>query len=339
VKWQEVYAAACARRDAAAGYYNDNVRVDLPEGPVNVRIPIQGAETMDLRPWSEAEVLAAIARYVPHAPRLLYVSASPPFQVQEFITGEVLYKLAPRGTPVPSHVLGDVVALFLQLTRVPRDELPAVPKGWPADGDTAGFAHQLSALTGRVYDEFRDAYAPLYEQFGVPDNPLKPILSSWNTLTERPSVCVHADVHRKNIIIRDGVSVFLDWELALRGDPVYELAVHVHKMGYLPDEEDTVLTRWCEAMPPEHTAGWHQDLDTYLAHEQVKSAIVDIVRYAQAFSQRRFRDPEDELISKLATKVNNARRRWGNPDDIETAAVDQALRRWAATHRDIRRQT
>ncbi|MFD0850890.1 phosphotransferase [Actinomadura adrarensis] len=35
----------------------------------------------------------------------------------------------------------------------------------------------------------------------------------------RPFACVHADVHRKNMIVNDGVTAFLDWEPALWGDP------------------------------------------------------------------------------------------------------------------------
>jgi thiamine kinase-like enzyme len=59
-------------------------------------------------------------------------------------------------------------------------------------------------------------------------------------LTPRPFRLVHADVHRKNI---------LDGELALLGDPVYDLAVHLHEMGYLPEEERRAVAGWAEALP------------------------------------------------------------------------------------------
>ena len=38
------------------------------------------------------------------------------------------------------------------------------------------------------------------------------------------------------MILARGRTYFLDWELALWGDPVYDLAVHLHKMGYSPQE-------------------------------------------------------------------------------------------------------
>lgn len=66
-------------------------------------------------------------------------------------------------------------------------------------------------------------------------DPVAPAVEAWSSLTRRPLVFVHSDIHRKNII-RDGASYFLDWELVLWGDPVYDLAVHFHKMDYTPAE-------------------------------------------------------------------------------------------------------
>lgn len=77
----------------------------------------------------------------------------------------------------------------------------------------------------------------------------------WRALTPRPFTCVHADVHRRNMIVGNGTTTFLDWELALWGDPVYDLGVHIHKMGYLPEETDALITRWQAAMPSDHTTG------------------------------------------------------------------------------------
>ncbi len=219
----------------------------------------------------------------------------------------------------------DVVALLTELTTIPRERLPATPTGWPHGDDTITFARRLSGLTQQVYATCRDHYAPQFQAFGFPSDPLGPIEAAWPLLTRRPLVCVHADIHRKNMIIKDGVSHFLDWELALWGDPVYELAVHFHKMGYTPAERDHVVQLWQAALPPEHTAGWEPDLDVYLAHEQVKSAIVDTVRYSQAFV-----DPQHVLVDSLTVKINNAHRRWATTNHVEPTTVEATLRRYAA---------
>ncbi|MBG0829787.1 aminoglycoside phosphotransferase family protein [Planomonospora sp. ID67723] len=326
----ELYESARAHMDAAAGYYNKNVRVSTPDGPVNVRIPIDGADVMDLRLWREDEVLPAIAPYVPQAPRLLHTSADPVFQVHQFIHGRVLNDLAPRGVPVPAHVPADVVRLLAQLVEVPREKLPALPPAWPAGEDTPGFGRKLSDLTMWVYSTLVADYEWLYTAFRIPADPVSAAESAWPTLTARPLVCVHADIHRKNMIIDDGRTVFLDWELALWGDPVYELAVHFHKMGYLPDERDRVLRLWARTLPPEYTRGWEHDLEVYLTHEQIKSAVVDTVRYAQLFvDPSSAPEPEPDLVAKLTEKLNNAYRHWGVSPHADAAGVEAILRRWA----------
>ncbi|MEV0971035.1 phosphotransferase family protein [Microtetraspora glauca] len=323
----DLYNTAVQARNGASGFYNDNIRVETATGPVIVRIPIAGADSMDLRIWPEQDVLAAIAPHVAHVPKLLHVSPEPPFQVHEFIAGDVLDDIAPRGSRVPPAVLRDVVKLFAQLAEVPLERLPGLPPSWPADADTPAFARQLSDVTERVYDTFRQPYRSLFAALGIPDDPLAPVLARWSELTPRPFVLVHADVHRKNMILRDGHVVFLDWELALWGDPVYELAVHFHKMSYYDDERQAVLDGWVSAMPPRYTQGWERDLDIYLAHERVKSAIVDTVRYTQLIAGKRLSPAEEHhLIGKLTGKLNAAGEVWHWTKPVSTVHVEALIR-------------
>jgi aminoglycoside phosphotransferase (APT) family kinase protein len=333
VTWRQLHDTAASHLDAAAGYYNNNVRVDTPNGPVNVRIPIHGAEVMDLRLWDEQDILPAIAPYVRRAPRLLHVSQDPAFQVHDFIEGQVLNDFVPRGVAVPGHVLADVVQLLLDLTQLPREKLPATPPDWPEGKDTAAFGHLLSELTERVYATFREEYAQPYGAFGFPDDPLAAITDRWSTLTPRPLTCVHSDIHRKNMIIDSGETYFLDWELALWGDPVYDLSVHFHKMVYTPEEQQAVTRLWLETLPAEYTAGWQADLDLYLAHEQIKSAVVDTVRSCLAFAQPGYSaDSDDEVVRKLVAKLNNAHGHWETSARIDATTVESELRHWAETH-------
>jgi hypothetical protein len=330
MNWERLYEQASASFQTSAGYYNHNIRIDTSDGPVNVRIPIDGAEIMDLRIWDEVDLLPIVSAYYDYSPRLLYASRDPLFQVHEFINGDQLNNLAPRGTPLPRYVLGDIADLLTRLTQIPRARLPALPPNWPED--TQGFARRLSDLTRQVYDRCRDEYARHYAAFGVPSDPLATVVDNWGSLTPRPAVLVHADIHRKNIIVHHGESFFLDWELALWGDPVYDIAVHIHKMGYLLDEREEFLRLWAAALPERYTTGWQHDLDVYVAHEQVKSAVVDIVRYSQIFSSPGpAHEPRSELVHKLTGKLTNAHTRWGTDRTLSEADVDASLRELAGT--------
>lgn len=117
--------------------------------------------------------------------------------------------------------------------------------------------------------------------------------------------------------------------MRLWGDPVYDLAVHLHKMGYQDHERDHVLASWLAKMPVEHSAGWEPDLAIYLAHERIKSAIVDTVRYAQTFARGGgFPYPPETMIDMLTAKQNAARVAWRIPDQLTRDNVKEALDRW-----------
>ncbi|WP_241255680.1 aminoglycoside phosphotransferase family protein [Candidatus Protofrankia californiensis] len=331
-KPDELYRAALERTDATSGFYNDNIPLDTPTGPVIVRIPIPGSDVMDLSIWPEPEVLRAIRGTVARAPRLLHTQDNPRFQVHECITGQLLDDLAPRGVRVPPHVLDDVADLFAQLGAVPRDHTPSAPPGWPDDGDTTSFASWLSAVTADVHTRFLPEYGCLFDDLGIPTAPLTTIEHAWARLRPRPFRLLHTDIHRKNMILSGGRTYFLDWELALWGDPVYDLAVHLHKTAYQPDEHDTLLGRWADAVPGPPSDGWEADLPIYLAHERVKSAIVDTVRYTKLLTGPPLpAEQREALLDKLVGKLTAAHQVWQTRrprTDRET--VTAHIARWAA---------
>ncbi|MFI8964244.1 phosphotransferase family protein [Streptomyces sp. NPDC053493] len=327
MNWLALYERALGSGESAAGYYNRNVGVLTGEGRVNVRIPLEAADTMDVRVWREEEVLSCVAAYVGRAPGLRHVSADPRFQVHHFVEGRVLDGFSPRGSAVPAHVIGDVVTLMEQLARIPREKTPPLPADWPESGDGAGFGRRLAALTQLVYDTHRCEYAAVFEAFGIPAEPLAVVEPRWDTLVSRPFVVLHSDLHRKNMIVADGVTWFLDWELALWGDPVYELAIHFNKMDYPEEQRAEVLRRWRERLPAACTAGPAADLELYLAHERIKSAIVDTVRYSKQLAGAGPAE-RDHLMDRLARKLNVARAVWGESPEMTRDRVARILAPW-----------
>ncbi|WP_433574237.1 phosphotransferase family protein [Nocardia brasiliensis] len=319
------YRQACARNSWAAGYYNRNVCVVTAGGvAVNVRIPVDGADMLDHRQWPEARVLEAIAPVVSAAPRLHWASERPQYQIQEYVHGVVLDQLAPRGRPVPHHVPTDVADLFGCLRKVPLTALPA-----PVDAadDPQQFARRLWANTRERYLDLHTDFAGLYRRLGVPADPFEPLAGAWKTLQPRPFRLLHADLHRKNMVLCDGATVFLDWELALYGDPVCDGAIHLHKMGYLPEEQQRFLDAWLAAEPDAFTDGWEHDLALYRIHETIKSAVLDAVRYAKVLAEgSRPAEGERVLVGSLTTKLAAAEQLWDTHNLVDRASVEAALR-------------
>ncbi|MGY1943940.1 aminoglycoside phosphotransferase family protein [Nocardia asiatica] len=228
----ELHRQALDSPNASAGFYNRNIRVDVACVAVNVRIPLEHADIMDVTQWPEPRILAAIAAHVAAAPRLYSSCDQPRYQIQEYIHGHQLDAIAPRGTAVPEHVPADVASLFGQLRAIPTDQLPS-----PADeldDDPRRFANRLWDNTRRLHDSHRPDFTALFRRLGIPEDPFAPLSGAAESLRARPFRLIHCDVHRKNMMIREGRTVFLDWELALYGDPLADVAIHLAKMTYPP---------------------------------------------------------------------------------------------------------
>ena len=110
---------------------------------------------------------------------------------------------------MPGHVISDIAEAFGQLCTIPRGRIPALPADWPADGKTAAFARRLSAVTEGVYARFRPEFGELFASLGIPADPLE-FVARWTTLHPRPFRLLHADIHRKNMILAHGRTYFLD---------------------------------------------------------------------------------------------------------------------------------
>ncbi|MBT2542433.1 aminoglycoside phosphotransferase family protein [Streptomyces sp. ISL-44] len=328
-----LYEEALARGTVLSGYYNRNVRVETGDGPVIVRIRADGSEAMDLALWPEAEVLAAIGPHVPSAPRLLYTGRDPDFQIHEFIAGRRMDELAPDGKPLPDPVLKAVEGFFFDLLRVPVSAVPAIPRDWPQDADTGGFAERLLALVRTIRHRGDEGISGLYDELGVPEDPCSLLGDRARGMAERAFRLLHADIHRKNMILTEGGRVaFLDWELALWGDPVYDLADHLHKMAYLPGERRAVTEGWERSAPEECRTRWRADLDYYIAYEAVKSAVVDTVRWGRRIAGTEDAGERHTLCLELAGKLAAARVHWSAaaPSVPEPRQIAAAVDRWLA---------
>ncbi|MEV0042407.1 DUF2332 family protein [Nocardia rhamnosiphila] len=300
-----------------AGNNNINITVCDSGGRLYlVRTRIPGVSPRDLRIANEADIHAYMMDWVA-APMLIAESETgdPAYAVYEHIRGATLNDIAPRGDAVPDHVLGDIANTFGDLRRVPRP--PWIPGGWP-DNPVDQQEIRFKAMQ-EVYRRNKEKYKHLYEQLGVSEALLEKV--RIDTLDDRAPRIRHNDVHRKNVIIPeytdDGVfippdereAVVIDWELATWGDPLGDLAVHLHKMGYLPGEELDLLTYWQAAEPDAVTTNWRRDLAAYRNFERVNSLVTEAVLYAEQLASGTLAAAqEQELIRKLTDKWYDVQR-------------------------------
>ena len=313
-EWRFFFERVTASAPSRTGYYNRNYFSLLGDQRVVLRVPLMEVDDMDLRVWPEPTILAVAHEAGLLVPQVLHASASPAFAVVTFIDGQRLDEICPDGLTVPRRVVSDVVHVIASLHRVSRQRLPALPPQWPADGDTVGFAGLLVARTQAVYDAYRDEFEGLFRRFGVPTDPLAWVRDRIDRLSPRPFRFLHSDLHRKNLMIQSDATWVLDWEQALWGDPVYEIATHCHKMGYLPGEQELVRVLLGEVLSPKSLEGVEKDLPVLIAHERCKSIIVDCVRYAKRIRVDGVSEAACRALSeRFSRKLLATRDLWGNP--------------------------
>jgi hypothetical protein len=144
-----------------------------------------------------------------------------------------------------------------------------------------GFHAQLCDELIRMVSELPKETLQLAGQLGLPTSRfrLEQILGR-HTVTPRRAVLLHGDLNPWNMIRReDGTGLTLiDWEMAMVGDPLYDLVRHIHLTPTLPEIRTRLFHRWSHLLPEDCTRGWRRDWRVYRWIETVRSAYVDLDR-------------------------------------------------------------
>ncbi|MEU6991689.1 aminoglycoside phosphotransferase family protein [Streptomyces sp. NPDC046465] len=247
------------------------------------RTPLPAPEVCP-RAWPrEADVLEVVARHLPEVPRWLADFGST--SMHEYRSGECLADLAPYGHPVRHELMVELAEFFSRLASVPVSELPPVAADGPAAGDSTAFLHWRADWTERrVRRANENRFGGLFDAFGIPRDALEEFKRRHTGLTARPFCLLHTDVHRANMVVDGSRITVIDWELALYGDPVHDLATHLVRMEYDEEERERMVKLWSEAMNGAGlggmTAGLDDDLPVHLAFEYAQSVYPDLMRAA-----------------------------------------------------------
>ncbi|MDX3750776.1 aminoglycoside phosphotransferase family protein [Streptomyces sp. AK08-02] len=272
--------ASAVRRGTA--YANSVVRVPGWTTPVVVRRRIEGTcPRREQGVLPEHLVLRQIERATPDvsAPRLLAVGVDgergDPFAVQTYVgqgDGDT-----PPEHPVdglrPNEV-DDLVDQLCALTAV--DYL-----GLDRTASACDFYERMTDRLVRMVESLPERSRRLAEEYGLPDpGHLRRILSRYR-VTPRTPTLLHGDLHPWNLVrlTEERFSLGLvDWELAMVGDPLYDLIRHQHLTRSGTAERHSMMTRWERNLPVHYTRDWRHDQPTYERLETVRSAYVDLDR-------------------------------------------------------------
>ncbi|MFD8193521.1 phosphotransferase [Streptomyces wuyuanensis] len=235
---------------------------------------------------SEERLIGELRGRVGSVPELVEVEGVP---LQRFVEGATLGTRYGSEGWLPREVVGQLLRLFTELVAIrPADldlERTCDPADRPREGDTAGFLRGLIRFVEtRVYQDNEPEYGDLFEVLGVTAGSLRRLRDRAEGLRERPFCLLHGDLHRENLVLdARGTLWTIDWELAIAGDPLYDLATHLHLAGYPDRQAVAVAGEWAhrvERARPGASRGWRHDLRLLLAFKEAQSVFTDVIRGA-----------------------------------------------------------
>ncbi|MFF4506512.1 aminoglycoside phosphotransferase family protein [Streptomyces sp. NPDC001401] len=115
---------------------------------------------------------------------------------------------------------------------------------------------------------------------GLPSADLLAQILARHTVSHRAPALLHGDLNPWNLVRRDDdlALTIIDWEMAMVGDPLYDLVRHMHLTPTRPEIRDRMFRRWQRRLPSEYTVDWAKDWHVYRWIEIVRSAYVDLDR-------------------------------------------------------------
>ncbi|MEU6660402.1 aminoglycoside phosphotransferase family protein [Streptomyces sp. NPDC046821] len=260
------------------------VRVPGAGFPVMVRRKAGSVSHREPRYLPEHAVLRAIeeARVGVRAPRVFALGVSnlgDQFSIHSYEGSS--HGFRPPEHPVHGlrpHEADDLVDQLCALTKVDTREL-----------DTAKGSHDfygwLSQELVQLVDGLPKESRKLAIKLGLPGARWLEWSLGRHQVSWRGRFLLHGDLNPWNMVRReDGGLTLIDWEMAVIGDPLYDLVRHMHLTPTNAEIRRRMFARWTKGLPERFTTGWRADRHVYRSIEIVRSAYVDLDRLATGTS-------------------------------------------------------
>ncbi|WP_406493794.1 phosphotransferase family protein [Streptomyces sp. NBC_01604] len=274
-------AARASRVFKGTAHLNSVVRVPGIDSPVVVRRRLTSFCRLEPSHLSEHAVLQAIERSGADvtAPRVLALGTShvsEPFAIHTYVG-------PPHGDRPPSHPVNGLLpheadGLVNQLGALTCVDHKGLD---PIDGKL-DFYTWLSRQLVELVRKLPGKSQQLAKSLGLPDADRLSEILARHQVTPRTHVLLHGDLNPWNLVRHsqhdDLALTIIDWEMAMVGDPLYDLVRHFHLTPTRPEIRARMFRRWESLLAPEFTKDWRQDWRVYRWVEIVRSAYVDLDR-------------------------------------------------------------
>lgn len=297
-----------------AGWYNDNMRVTSSSGQVIVRVPRLIVEfDPEPRMFNEASVLSCLNDLELPVPIVLFSSSH--FQIHQHIGGRPLSFSHPDGSLVPEIALTTISQIQNSLGTVDRDRIRLLgpSKRYYSERYMScnGFSQQLRLWLSSVYSKSTNLAKSVLAEVGVTENPFKQPCILTNS-SRNLRLC-HGDLGRGNCLWDENNLFLIDWELALWGDPAWELASYLHRFVLHDRQESLAISMHVESQPEALVEAFLKDMSLYRTQEIDRSVVIDGIRLTDAWGEY-----DSSLILEYVEKVSRLK---GSPSSCNIIAA------------------
>ncbi|MFJ3671954.1 phosphotransferase [Streptomyces sp. NPDC090106] len=273
-------AAPASRVFKGTAHLNSVVRVPGVPTPVVVRRKVANLCRRERSFLSEHSVLALIEKSAVKvaAPRVLALGeshAKDPFAIHTY-EGPADSGHKPDH-PVHGLLPHEADGLIRQLAALTAVDCSPLD---PFAGQGTDFFNWLSEQLVLLVAELPKESQQLARVLGLPSAArLREILAQHH-VSRRSAALLHGDLNPWNLVRRtDAYALTLiDWEMAVVGDPLYDLVRHMHLTPTRPEIRRRLFHMWTRDLSAEFTRGWELDWRVYRMIETVRSAYIDLDR-------------------------------------------------------------
>lgn len=319
-----------------SGSYNWNLIIAVPnQRSIVLRIPKKEVRLLDLRNSNEGDVLRSLSQVASlssYTPKL--VSKGPSgLMLIEHVGTHTLDLLSPKKVAVEQYEIAQLANILVALHT--RSDWSSSALGQFADSgilprQSGKYTCQRSHFSG-VWMNTWKSYSQQLKHLGLPE-PQRFLDLTAHDPYVRPATAIHGDIHRKNLRTdRTKQELFLiDWETAFIADPVYDVAVALHKLQLPAYQSDVLTESWQKSLPNAATKGWSKDLAAYTAFITARTACLQFLRSLDSWHQPTTDHSDQMSIAlKYSSQVNAAAHILGyNEVDVEliTSILNETLK-------------
>lgn len=212
--------------------------------------------------------------------------------IEEYINGDLLDSLYKDYECMCKNDIDSIIDNIIKTININYCDLK---KYIPWNNVSEFFKYQI-ANTQNIWLEYKDKYYDLYNLLGIDESIISNLIKFSKKINfDRPLCLIHGDRHKNNMIKKDNVIYFIDWELGCVGDLAYDIAFHIHQMKYNEDDLEYFLLNLCNKLPNEYKSVI-KDIKYYLCFITARFVIF----YVKILNDCKY---SDELLDKFYIRL------------------------------------